>query len=70
MSHVEVAKLAHVSPVVSVAWMDGDSGVVTLGETGEVSKWTRVVCSLISSWGRVILNMGSREETSGTGRSY
>jgi len=40
---VEVAKLAHVAPVVSVAWMEGDIGVVSLGETGEVSKWTRVV---------------------------
>jgi len=52
VSHLEVAKLAHVAPVVSVAWMDGDSGVVSLGDTGEVSKWTRVVsCAIrILTW--------------------
>jgi len=42
-NHTEVARLAHNSPVVSVAWMQGDAGILSLGEDGIVSKWTRTV---------------------------
>ncbi|KDQ59674.1 hypothetical protein JAAARDRAFT_175136 [Jaapia argillacea MUCL 33604] len=41
-NHTEVAKLSHSTFVVDVAWMDGDAGVVSLGENGIVSKWTRL----------------------------
>jgi len=40
-TRLEVAKLAHTMPVTAVAWMDHDSGVVTLGDNGIVSTWTR-----------------------------
>lgn len=40
---IEVARLAHNSPVVSVVWMEGDGGIVSLGLDGIVSKWTRTV---------------------------
>ncbi|KAG6907454.1 hypothetical protein DXG01_008838 [Tephrocybe rancida] len=40
-NRIEIARLSHNSPVVAVAWMDGDSGVVSLAEDGMVSKWTR-----------------------------
>ena len=39
----EIAKLMHNCPLVSVLWMDGDSGIISLGEDGLVSKWTRNV---------------------------
>ena len=42
-NHTETAKLAHNMPVVAVAWLDRDSGVVTLGDNGIVSTWTRSV---------------------------
>ncbi|GLB35497.1 hypothetical protein LshimejAT787_0210620 [Lyophyllum shimeji] len=38
---IEIARLAHNSLVVAVSWMDGDAGVVSLGEDGLVSKWTK-----------------------------
>ncbi|KAF8229556.1 hypothetical protein L208DRAFT_1459814 [Tricholoma matsutake] len=37
----EIAKLMHNCPVVSVLWMDDDSGIISLGKDGLVSKWTR-----------------------------
>ncbi|KAF8061660.1 WD40-repeat-containing domain protein [Lyophyllum atratum] len=40
-NRTEIARLSHNSPVVAVSWMDGDTGVVSLGEDGLVSKWTR-----------------------------
>lgn len=43
----EIARLSHNSPVVTVSWMDGDTGVVSLGEDGIVSKWTRSVSWLV-----------------------
>ena len=33
-------------PLIDVAWMDRDAGVVTLGENGVVSTWTRSVSAL------------------------
>lgn len=39
----EIAKLMHNCPVVSVLWMDDDSGIISLGKDGLVSKWTRDV---------------------------
>ncbi|PFH53593.1 hypothetical protein AMATHDRAFT_171530 [Amanita thiersii Skay4041] len=38
----EIARLTHNSPIADVTWMEGDIGVVTLGEDGIVGKWTRV----------------------------
>lgn len=35
--------MQHISPIVNVTWLEGDIGVVTLGEDGIVGKWTRVV---------------------------
>ncbi|KAG5723954.1 hypothetical protein E4T56_gene9735 [Termitomyces sp. T112] len=43
----EIANLSHNSPVLAVAWMEGDAGVVSLGEDGLVSKWTK---SGINHW--------------------
>ena len=50
-TRTEVAKLAHNMQITDVAWMDRDAGVVTLGENGIVSTWTRSVsrCSLVVS---------------------
>jgi WD40 repeat protein len=46
-SRTELAKLPHTSPVVSVAWMEGDTGLVSLEDDGVVSKWTKTVsCSV------------------------
>lgn len=42
-TRLEIANLSHNSPVLAVAWMEGDAGVVSLGEDGVVSKWTRTV---------------------------
>ncbi|KAF9466230.1 hypothetical protein BDZ94DRAFT_1251452 [Collybia nuda] len=38
---VEIARLSHNSPITSLSWMYGDTGVVSLGEDGIISKWTR-----------------------------
>ncbi len=43
-NRAEIARLFHNAPVVAVAWMDGDAGVVSLGDDGIVSKWTKSVC--------------------------
>ncbi|KAG6873364.1 hypothetical protein C0995_016473 [Termitomyces sp. Mi166 len=40
-TRLEIANLSHNSPVLSVVWMEGDTGVVSLGEDGTISKWTR-----------------------------
>ncbi|KAI0345067.1 hypothetical protein BDW22DRAFT_1370783 [Trametopsis cervina] len=40
-TRTELAKLAHNMQVTAVAWMDRDAGVITLGENGIVSTWTR-----------------------------
>lgn len=42
-TRTEVAKLAHNMQIIDVAWMDRDAGIVTLGENGIVSTWTRSV---------------------------
>lgn len=42
-TRTELAKLAHNMQVTAVAWMDRDAGVVTLGDNGIVSTWTRSV---------------------------
>ena len=42
-NRVETAKLAHNMQVTAVAWMERDAGVVTLGDNGIVSTWTRSV---------------------------
>ena len=39
----EKAKLGHNMQVLAVAWMDHDSGVITLGDNGILSAWTRNV---------------------------
>lgn len=38
---VETARLAQTAPVQAVAWMTDDAGVVSLGQDGVISKWTR-----------------------------
>lgn len=38
---VETARLAQNAPVLAVAWMIDDVGVVSLGQDGLISKWTR-----------------------------
>ena len=48
-TYAELAKLAHVQSVVSVAWMENDSGVVSLGELGEINRWTKLVRTPFSS---------------------
>ncbi|KAG6375894.1 hypothetical protein JVT61DRAFT_2761 [Boletus reticuloceps] len=40
-SKVETARLGQNSPVMAVAWMSDDMGVVSLGRDGVISKWTR-----------------------------
>ncbi|THG98048.1 hypothetical protein EW026_g4079 [Hermanssonia centrifuga] len=40
-NHTEIAKLAHNMQVTAVSWMERDAGVVTMGENGIVSTWTR-----------------------------
>ncbi|THH31541.1 hypothetical protein EUX98_g2657 [Antrodiella citrinella] len=40
-SRQEIAKLGHNMQVIAVAWMDHDSGVITLGDNGILSTWTR-----------------------------
>ncbi|KAF8638838.1 hypothetical protein AX17_001896 [Amanita inopinata Kibby_2008] len=42
VKRAEIARLSHHSPIVDVTWMEGDIGVVTLGQDGIVGKWTRV----------------------------
>ncbi|KAF8352224.1 WD40-repeat-containing domain protein [Amanita rubescens] len=42
IKRAEIARLSHNSPIVNVTWLEGDIGVVTLGEDGIVGKWTRV----------------------------
>ena len=44
-TYIELVKLAHVQNVISVAWMENDSGVVSLGELGDISLWKKMVCS-------------------------
>ena len=43
VKRAEIARLSHNSPIVNVNWLEGDIGVVTLGEDGIVGKWTRMV---------------------------
>jgi WD40 repeat protein len=40
-NHTEIARLAHNSSILAVAWMQGDAGIVSLADDGVVSKWTR-----------------------------
>jgi WD40 repeat protein len=40
-NRVETARLAQNSPISSVAWMPDDNGIITLGQDGMISKWTR-----------------------------
>lgn len=40
-NRVETARLAQNSPISSVAWMTDDNGIITLGQDGMISKWTR-----------------------------
>lgn len=40
---METARLAQNAPIMAVAWMSDDMGVVSLGRDGVISKWTRTV---------------------------
>ena len=68
-SRMEIAKLGHNMQVVAVAWMDHDSGVITLGDNGVLSTWTRNV--RVSSFKLFKLSSISllRRGTCGNGRS-
>ena len=46
-SHSEMARLTHNASVVSVLWLTGDTGVVTLSEDGVVSKWIKTVSCIV-----------------------
>ncbi|KAF8162830.1 hypothetical protein B0H34DRAFT_693093 [Crassisporium funariophilum] len=37
----EIARLSHNTPIVSIAWMERDNGVVTLCQDGMISTWKR-----------------------------
>ncbi|KAL0070496.1 hypothetical protein AAF712_002328 [Marasmius tenuissimus] len=37
----EVAQLAHNAPVISLAWLDNDTGIILFGGDGIISKWVR-----------------------------
>ncbi|KAG6332308.1 hypothetical protein ID866_6780 [Astraeus odoratus] len=41
LHRTEIARLAQNAPVLAVAWMTDDVGVVSLGQDGLISKWTR-----------------------------
>ncbi|KAJ7042129.1 hypothetical protein C8F04DRAFT_117410 [Mycena alexandri] len=51
----EIARLAHNSQVVALAWLDNDAAVMSLAEDGVLGKWTRIRNQW--QWGRVI-NVG------------
>ncbi|KAG6898222.1 hypothetical protein C0992_002236 [Termitomyces sp. T32_za158] len=53
-TRLEIANLSHNSPVLAVAWMEGDAGVVSLGEDGIVSKWTRTQGLNHWQWAKVL----------------
>ncbi|KAF9501141.1 hypothetical protein BDN71DRAFT_1439399 [Pleurotus eryngii] len=40
-NYAELARLTHNAPVVSVLWLTGDTGVITLSDDGVVSKWIK-----------------------------
>jgi WD40 repeat protein len=42
-NRIETARLAQNSAIASVAWMADDNAIITLGQDGVVSKWTRNV---------------------------
>lgn len=42
-NYAELARLTHNAPVVSVLWLTGDTGVITLSDDGVVSKWIKTV---------------------------
>lgn len=45
-TRIEVARLSHNERVVNVFWTEGDTGIISLGDDGMISKWTRTVRSL------------------------
>ena len=38
-----MAQLGHNAPVMSLAWLDDDAGIILLGGDGIISKWIRTV---------------------------
>ncbi|KAJ6620317.1 hypothetical protein B0H10DRAFT_2022290 [Mycena sp. CBHHK59/15] len=50
---LEIARLAHNAPVIALAWLEGDAGVLSLGEDGVLSKWTRTGQNHWE-WGRIL----------------
>lgn len=42
-SRVETARLGQNAQIMAVAWMSDDMGVISLGQDGVISKWTRTV---------------------------
>ncbi|KAI0763660.1 hypothetical protein BC629DRAFT_1596860 [Irpex lacteus] len=64
-TRTELAKLAHNMQVTAVAWMDRDAGVVTLGDNGIVSTWTRSAGNKWQ-WAKILdANAGRSEDEPG-----
>ncbi|EIN07911.1 hypothetical protein PUNSTDRAFT_144401 [Punctularia strigosozonata HHB-11173 SS5] len=42
LTRTELAMLQHNAPVISVRWLADNNGILSLGESGVVSKWTRI----------------------------
>lgn len=38
-----MARLSHNARVASVLWLEDDSGIISLGEDGMISRWSRTV---------------------------
>lgn len=68
---MEAAKLAHNMQVTAVAWQDRDAGVITLGDNGIVSTWTRSVSVFLPLYTPTVLTLkGFRLGTSGNGQKF
>ncbi|KAH8100194.1 WD40-repeat-containing domain protein [Cristinia sonorae] len=55
----EIAKLGHTMQVIDVVWMEHDSGVITLGDNGLLSAWTRNAQNKWQ-WGKLVDLMANR----------
>lgn len=51
----EIARLSHNSPIIAVDWMEGDIGVISLGQDGLISKWSRSVSTTDSAMNSLYL---------------
>ncbi|KAK7035820.1 WD40-repeat-containing domain protein [Favolaschia claudopus] len=56
-TRVEVARLACHSPIVGLAWLDNDAGVMSLSKDGRLGKWAKLGPQNQWHWGEMI-NLG------------